>query len=82
MTRRPNNLGPGIGDSENAICHKTVLFILKKEYSMSQVETNRANINANRAKLYTLESTVMWNKASAYRERAMIEPRIRSVSLQ
>lgn len=35
---------------------------------MSQVETNRANINANRAKLYTLESTVMWNKASAYRE--------------
>lgn len=40
---------------------------------MSQVETNRANINANRAKLYTLESTVMWNKASAYRERAMIE---------
>ena len=40
---------------------------------MSQVETNRANITANRAKLYTLESTVMWNKASAYRERAMIE---------
>ena len=30
---------------------------------MSQVEDNRANINANRAKLYALESTVMWNKA-------------------
>jgi len=39
---------------------------------MSQVEDNRANINANRAKLYALESTVMWNKAQAYRERAMI----------
>lgn len=40
---------------------------------MSQVEDNRAHINANRAKLYALESTVMWNKAQAYRERAMIE---------
>jgi len=29
---------------------------------MSQVEDNRANINANRAKLYALESTVMWKR--------------------
>ena len=36
---------------------------------MSQVEDNRAHINANRAKLYDLESTVMWNKAQAYREQ-------------
>ncbi|MBU6284501.1 MAG: hypothetical protein EB036_13335 [Betaproteobacteria bacterium] len=40
---------------------------------MSQVEDNRANVRANSQKLFELESTVMWNKAQAYRERAMIE---------
>ena len=40
---------------------------------MSQVENNRAAIRVNRTKLFELESTVMWNKAQAYRERAMIE---------
>ncbi|MEY3605804.1 MAG: hypothetical protein RIQ49_2836 [Pseudomonadota bacterium] len=40
---------------------------------MSQVEDNRANVRANRKKLFELESTVMWNKAQAYRERSMIE---------
>ena len=42
---------------------------------MSQVEDNRANINANRAKLYALESTVMWNKAQAYSCYGRFDPR-------
>jgi hypothetical protein len=48
---------------------------------MSQTKDNQANIAKNRAKLFTLESTVMWNKALAYRERAMIEEN-RSAVLQ
>jgi hypothetical protein len=48
---------------------------------MSLTKDNQANFAKNRAKLFTLESTVMWNKALAYRERAMIEEN-RSAVLQ
>lgn len=40
---------------------------------MSLVENNRVHIRANRTKLFELKSAVMWNKAQAYLERAMIE---------
>ena len=40
---------------------------------MSQVETNRDNIQANRRKIFEATSSVMANKAKAYATRSVIE---------
>ena len=40
---------------------------------MDKVAKNTKAIRANKSKIYALEATVMWNKAEAYRQRAMIE---------